>query len=236
MEERRHALEGPNSEVLAACLDALEVLNGHTGNLGELLLRQPARRTELRHPTPEVVENVVRPRRRHRRWVYEAGLKKNPNLAVWVMEGLGEATARRATGGTGQADPMSTKSSPPRRPRVLVIDDDASLGRGISRLLRRVAEVTVEVDPRAALRRLLRGEVFDLVLCDVMMPILDGAEVVEHVVASAPHLASRFVFMSGGMPDQVGERIVASGRTCLEKPLSTEVLMKLMARIQVSWT
>ncbi|MGH7294777.1 MAG: response regulator [Polyangiaceae bacterium] len=117
---------------------------------------------------------------------------------------------------------------------MLVVDDDASLGRGIARVLRRVAEVTVEVNSHAALQRLLRCEPFDLVLCDVMMPIMNGAEVLERLVASAPEVASKFVFMSGGMPDEIRARVVASGRACLEKPLSTEPLMELMARIQVS--
>ena len=38
----------------------------------------------------------------------------------------------------------------------------------------------------------------DVVLCDLMMPGLSGMAVYEQVAASAPALAARFVFMTGG--------------------------------------
>jgi len=123
---------------------------------------------------------------------------------------------------------MASKTAPPKRPRVLIVDDDPGVARGLARGLRRVADVVMELEPAAALERVKCGERFDLVLCDVMMPGMSGPELFERVVACAPELAAAFVFASGGMPAQVQERLRATGRPCLEKPISIAALLELL--------
>ena len=60
--------------------------------------------------------------------------------------------------------------------RVLVIDDEPGLRQSLGLLLSDAGyEVTAESDARQALERALK-EPFDLVLCDVRMPELDGLE------------------------------------------------------------
>jgi len=66
--------------------------------------------------------------------------------------------------------------------------------------LRRVlAEHEVELvhSGQAAVARLCGGE-FDLVLCDLLMPDLTGMDVHDKVMAAAPDVAERMVFMTGG--------------------------------------
>ena len=124
---------------------------------------------------------------------------------------------------------------PSTRPRVLVVDDDAGVARGLRRLLHSVADVTVEQVPAAALRRLQRGERFDVVLCDVMMPDMSGPELFEHVMASVPELGPAFVFLTGGVREDVEGPLRATGRPCLEKPVAfgavLEVLEQLTAKV-----
>jgi DNA-binding NtrC family response regulator len=58
--------------------------------------------------------------------------------------------------------------------RLLIVDDDADLRQSLSLLLRESGyEVVAEADPETALSRALAEE-FDLILCDVRMPRLDG--------------------------------------------------------------
>jgi len=58
--------------------------------------------------------------------------------------------------------------------RLLIVDDDADLRQSLTVLLRESGyEVAAEADPEEALRRAL-AEDFDLILCDVRMPRLDG--------------------------------------------------------------
>ena len=84
--------------------------------------------------------------------------------------------------------------------RVLVIDDEEAILRTFRRILRRHEVVTVS-DPREALARIRRGETFDVIFCDLMMPHLTGMEVHGSVHAIDSELARRFVFITGGVLD-----------------------------------
>ena len=58
--------------------------------------------------------------------------------------------------------------------RVLIVDDDAGLRHSLALLLQEAGyEVAAEGDPEEALRR-AGAEAFDLILCDVRMPKMDG--------------------------------------------------------------
>ncbi len=102
----------------------------------------------------------------------------------------------RHVGGTVKTARPSSK--PPRRGRVLVIDDEEALALAISRILRSEHDVTVETDARAALAKIAGGETYDAIFCDLMMPNVSGIDVYVALQASAPELAKRIVFMTGG--------------------------------------
>ncbi|GAC1596948.1 MAG: hypothetical protein NVS4B10_06330 [Myxococcales bacterium] len=81
--------------------------------------------------------------------------------------------------------------------RVLVVDDETLIGAALRRGLTG-HEVISESSAVAALARLRRGERFDLILCDVMMPEMTGARFHELLLAEFPPLAAQVVFMTGG--------------------------------------
>ncbi|MBA3397489.1 MAG: response regulator [Deltaproteobacteria bacterium] len=115
-------------------------------------------------------------------------------------------------------------------PRVLVIDDEAPIGRMIKRLLRDTAEVTLLTSSRQALALLEAGEDFDLILCDLMMPELTGIEVHAALAQTRPELLSRLHFMTGGAFTQRAQQFVRSIQTsCLDKPLDAATLRALLA-------
>ncbi|MCS6913239.1 MAG: response regulator [Myxococcota bacterium] len=90
--------------------------------------------------------------------------------------------------------PMSTAHSVSGR--VLIIDDEPSLCRLLMRCLRQRHEVCAVSGGEEAIRLLLADPHYDVILCDVMMPV--GAEEVYRTVTSIhPNLAERFVFLSG---------------------------------------
>lgn len=80
--------------------------------------------------------------------------------------------------------------------RVLVIDDEPSLCRLLVRCLRGRHQVTSVDDGNEAIRLLCHDPGYDVILCDVMMPV-GGDVVYRHVTAAHPELASRFIFLSG---------------------------------------
>jgi CheY-like chemotaxis protein/two-component sensor histidine kinase len=94
--------------------------------------------------------------------------------------------ARRSGPGSGQSA------------RLLVIDDEPAVGIAVRRVLGKRHDVTLVTSAREALLQLDRGEEFDLVLCDMMMPEMTGMDLYEHLERAGSPLISRFVFLTGG--------------------------------------
>lgn len=91
------------------------------------------------------------------------------------------------------APPLSS-----RRLRLLVIDDEPMLLSAYQRTLARRFAVTTVLGGREALACLEQDAAWDAILCDLMMPDLDGPAVYEQVQARFPALERRMLFSSGG--------------------------------------
>ncbi|HTN51271.1 MAG TPA: ATP-binding protein, partial [Anaeromyxobacter sp.] len=116
-----------------------------------------------------------------------------------------------------------------RRARVLVIDDEPQIGVAVRRILDD-HEVTASADARAALRRLVGGERFDLILCDVMMPELSGVDLFEALAREAPDAAHRVVFITGGAFSERARRFLErSEAPRIDKPFASGELRALLA-------
>jgi PAS domain S-box-containing protein len=129
---------------------------------------------------------------------------------------------------------MPTRSSvsvAPPRGRVLIIDDDPLVGRSMARLLQSAHEVTVCTSPGEALSRLERGERWDAILCDLMMPELSGMDVEERLVKSAPDVLPRIVYLTGGAFTDRARKFLAEGRPFLEKPVEAPALRARVAEL-----
>jgi PAS domain S-box-containing protein len=127
--------------------------------------------------------------------------------------------------------PVRAAPAPPPLPRarVLVVDDEPLIGKSVARMLGRRHDVVVVTDPRQALARLLAGERFDLVLCDLMMPDLNGMELQRELERRRPGATEPFVFITGGaFTAGAQEFLERSGRTHLQKPFETEALEALL--------
>jgi CheY-like chemotaxis protein len=117
------------------------------------------------------------------------------------------------------------------RRRVLVIDDEPLVCEAIARALSEDADVECECEARQALARIAAGARYDVILCDLMMPVMTGMDLHAEVVRAAPMLAGRFVFMTGGAFTPRARAFLASVvNPCLEKPLDTGKLRSLVAR------
>jgi CheY-like chemotaxis protein/two-component sensor histidine kinase len=121
-----------------------------------------------------------------------------------------------------------------RRGRVLVIDDEALMGVVIRRALEPMHEVLVCSRAREALERLVAGEHFDVILCDIMMPELTGAEFYQALQQRAPQLVERIVFVTGGAFTAVArEFLERSTNPRVDKPFDLAALRALVdERIQ----
>ena len=118
----------------------------------------------------------------------------------------------------------------PTDARVLLVDDDALIGKVVIRSLAGGPEVVALEDGRAALARLVSGERFDVILCDLMMPDFSGMEFHAALQAARPDLAGQVIFVTGGAFTPRARDFLGSVRNeCLRKPFEPEVLRRLVA-------
>jgi PAS domain S-box-containing protein len=105
-----------------------------------------------------------------------------------------------------------------KRARVLVVDDEALIGRALARILAKEDVVMIE-DARKGLALVEQTPGFDVVLCDLMMPGMSGQEFYRAACRLRPELEERFVFMTGGAFTDVGNEFLESlGSRVIYKP------------------
>lgn len=111
--------------------------------------------------------------------------------------------------------------------RVLVIDDDPGVSRALARMLRD-HKTTLAEGGQPGIELLLRED-FDLVLCDLMMPDVNGMDVYETVRTVRPDIASRIVFITGGAHTAEGRAFLERvPNPKLDKPIARAELQDLM--------
>ena len=112
-----------------------------------------------------------------------------------------------------------------RQGQVLVIDDEPIITTTIRRTLEPDHQVTCVRSVREATALIDRGERFDVILCDLMLPDVDGMDFYDDLLRSRPEVARQIIFISGGAFTQKAEEFVASvSNRCLEKPFSPQAL------------
>jgi PAS domain S-box-containing protein len=128
------------------------------------------------------------------------------------------------------AQPPALSARPPsRRGRILSVDDEPMIGTAISRALRQEHEVTALTSAREALAQLIRGERYDVILCDLMMPEMSGMDLYEEIVRVAPEQAARMVFLTGGaFTPKARDFLSRVGNRCMEKPFTPGELRELL--------
>ncbi len=94
--------------------------------------------------------------------------------------------------------PQAVKPLPvERRASVLVVDDETMMCELLRNMLQDDYATTFS-SSRAALDRMLEPQLFEVVLCDLMMPELTGMDLYAELMRKRPEQAARFVFMTGG--------------------------------------
>jgi two-component system chemotaxis response regulator CheY len=115
----------------------------------------------------------------------------------------------------------------PSRGTILVVDDDDDTRQCVQTvLLGEGYEVAVARDGREALDLLLNGATPDLVLLDLMMPVMSGWDVLE-AMSAKPDLSALpvVVFTAAGEPVTGAP---ALGRPVLRKPIDLDLLLEMV--------
>ncbi len=115
----------------------------------------------------------------------------------------------------------STKQS------ILIVDDEFGLAEMLRDMLRDSGyEVTLAINGRLALEILEEGNV-DLVLTDMMMPVMDGAELATAMRSDERHRATPIVMMTSlptalPQPDGLFDAV-------LRKPFTPDLLLETLS-------
>ena len=118
------------------------------------------------------------------------------------------------------------------RRRLLVVEDERNMRSVLDTLLGERFDVTAVATGYDAQKVLAVDDGWDIILCDLLMPIVSGMDLHDWVRARDPSLADRMVFMTGGA---YTERAVAlldgSPGRWIEKPFEFDALTALIDRV-----
>ncbi|HUP37405.1 MAG TPA: PAS domain S-box protein [Candidatus Limnocylindria bacterium] len=128
-------------------------------------------------------------------------------------------------------EPAVAARTLPRGSRILVVDDEPDVAGVLTDLLKAQHEqVETAADGRAALERVAQAD-YDLILCDVRMPGMDGPDLYRTLSSTHPELLSRFVFLTGDtLNPESREFVQHTGAPCLSKPFDFDEVFRVVGR------
>jgi CheY-like chemotaxis protein len=111
--------------------------------------------------------------------------------------------------------------------RALVVEDEPALGAAVAEALGDVGFVVDRAgDGEEGLTRLTEGT-YDLIVCDLKMPRIDGMQFYRAMAAATPALVRRVIFVTGAVAGTDAERFLAeTGCRWLAKPFRLGDLLR----------
>jgi signal transduction histidine kinase/PAS domain-containing protein len=121
------------------------------------------------------------------------------------------------------------------RPRVLIADDNSDMRQYLARLLSELYEIETVGDGRAAIEA-ARKRVPDLIVSDVMMPVLDGFGLLKALREDEETRSLPVVLLSARAGEEARvEGLQAGADDYLIKPFSArELLARISARLEIA--
>jgi PAS domain S-box-containing protein len=129
---------------------------------------------------------------------------------------------------------VSQRLTPPTL-TALVVDDESEIGALLSEMLQKLGyRVEVETSGEVAQAALMRRD-YDVVLCDLRMPGMDGPALYDWMAEQRSHLCARTAFITADTLSASSHRFLArAARPILEKPFVPAALRELLAKLQAS--
>jgi CheY-like chemotaxis protein len=126
--------------------------------------------------------------------------------------------------------PEAPAEAPALRGRILVVDDESALLRAIQRILEDEGHFVEGTESAMdALAMIERGDRFDLIFSDLMMPTMTGVDFYETLLARNPTLARSVIFISGGaITAKVDAFLKSIPNLRLEKPFKATQLRDIV--------
>jgi two-component system, NtrC family, sensor kinase len=159
---------------------------------------------------------------------------------VWVRSQPGHGTtfilefpaSLSAAVGEGENVVGETAVFPPTtitNARILVLDDETSLLNALVEILTRSGYLVEGLtDARTALAKLAHHE-YHLLICDLMMPGLNGMDFYHEAITAHPGIKEKFVFITGNTVSPSSQKFFQDTEAAyLSKPFDLTIFLKLV--------
>jgi signal transduction histidine kinase/CheY-like chemotaxis protein len=110
---------------------------------------------------------------------------------------------------------------------VLIVEDEPALAMAVAEGFTEAGFVVTRAADGAEALALVRAQTFDVIVCDLKMPRLDGPSFYRAIAAAAPALARRVIFVTGDVAGtEAGRFLEETGCRWLPKPFRLSELLR----------
>ncbi len=143
--------------------------------------------------------------------------------SFFVALPIGDADAVRAP----QPPPEEIAKDLPRGASVLLVEDEAALAQAVGDGLADAGFIVDHAGDGAEALARVGAATYDLIVCDLKMPRVDGMEFYRAIAAAKPALARRVIFVTGDVVGTEAERFLEeTGCRWLAKPFRLADLLR----------
>ena len=157
--------------------------------------------------------------------------------SIWADSTVGQGTVfhvalppAAATSAPSAPEAETAATAIPAKARILVIDDEDMIGMILRRVLKG-HDVTVLTNAKDALAQIASGTRYDAIICDLMMPVMNGIEFHQALSRQFPDQVDAVMFLTGGaFTKETAAFLDSVPNTRLEKPFDAKNLRALVDR------
>jgi CheY-like chemotaxis protein len=156
-------------------------------------------------------------------------VQSHPGRATVFRVQLPITVVPAARANVSASEPAMTTAIPQKY--ILVVDDEAGIAKALAYLFRRDGhQVDTAANGHLALARLQERD-YDLILCDLRMPELDGPGLYRALELHTPHLLQRFIFLTGDTLSPEAQKFFhQTGAVRLTKPFRAAEVRRVVQR------
>ena len=113
--------------------------------------------------------------------------------------------------------------------RILIVDDEPEMLSGCTKIIRALGYKPFPIQDGALAIQLIKEEEFVLVLCDLLMPDIDGMQILKEIQKYAP-LTPVVIFTAYGTIDRVVSAMKVGAFDFIEKPFEADYLKIILQK------
>jgi len=114
--------------------------------------------------------------------------------------------------------------------KILIVEDEPSISEVCQRTLVKEFDVNIAVNGSLA-KDMLEKKEYDLIIVDIVTPVMDGKQLYHFIAEKHPHLAKRVVFTTGDvLGSDTKSFIEKGGQPFLPKPFTPSELLNVVRK------